>query len=127
MPNSKQLAGLIGPTLIAIGATEALNMDIYASQIAPVVYLNGTVLFVVGLALVRAHNRWTTDWRVLVTLTGWTALIVGLIRMIAPDAAQADRSILTYSILAVIVVLGVILTLASYGGRNSQAQTPRQT
>lgn len=127
MPNSKQLAGLIGPTLIALGATEALNLHIFASQIAPVVYLNGTMLFVAGLALVRAHNRWTKDWRVLVTLTGWTALIAGLIRMIAPDAPQADRSILTYSILAVIVVLGVIMTLAGCGSRNSQSQTPKQT
>ena len=127
MPNSKQLAGLIGPTLIALGATEALNLHIFASQIAPVVYLNGTMLFVAGLALARAHNRWTKDWRVLVTLTGWTALIAGLIRMIAPDAPQADRSILTYSILAVIVVLGVIMTLAGCGSRNSQSQTPKQT
>jgi len=127
MPNSKQLAGLIGPTLIALGATEALNLHIFASQIAPVVYLNGTMLFVAGLALVRAHNRWTKDWRVLVTLTGWTALIAGFIRMIAPDAPQADRSILTYSILAVIVVLGVILTLAGCGSRNSQSQAPKQT
>ena len=50
---SRQLAGLIGPTLVALGATEALNMHIFENQIAPVVYLNGTILFVVGLALVR--------------------------------------------------------------------------
>ena len=127
MPNSKQLAGLIGPTLIALGATEALNLDIFANQIAPVVYLNGTILFVAGFALVRAHNRWTRDWRALVTLTGWTALVVGLIRMIAPDAPQADQSILTYAILSVIVMLGAILTLASWGGGNNQPDTPEET
>jgi hypothetical protein len=45
---SKQLAGLIGPTLVALGATEALNIHIFENQIAAVIYLNGTILFVVG-------------------------------------------------------------------------------
>jgi hypothetical protein len=31
MKNSRQLAGLIGPTLIALGAAEALNMDMFAN------------------------------------------------------------------------------------------------
>jgi hypothetical protein len=35
--NSRQLAGLIGPTLIALGATEALNIHMFENQIAPVV------------------------------------------------------------------------------------------
>lgn len=28
-------------------------------------------MFVAGLAIVRAHNRWAPDWTVLVTLSGW--------------------------------------------------------
>jgi hypothetical protein len=74
MSTSRKLAGLIGPTMVAIGATEASNMDIFSNQIAPVVYLNGTVLFVAGLAIVRAHNLWTWRWPVMLTLTGWVAL-----------------------------------------------------
>lgn len=68
MADSRRLAGLIGPTLVVLGVTEAMDMDIFAAQTAPVVYLNGTVLFVAGLAVVRAHPRWVWGWPVLVTL-----------------------------------------------------------
>jgi hypothetical protein len=57
MTNSKQIAGLIGPTLIALGVTETVNLHISATNITPVIYLNGTILFVVGLAIVRARNQ----------------------------------------------------------------------
>ncbi len=59
MTNSKQIAGLIGPTLIALGVAETLNLHIWATNISSVIYLNDTILFVVGLAIVRAHNHWT--------------------------------------------------------------------
>ena len=71
MTDSRQLAGLIGPVLIALAATEAMNIKVFSSQIAPVVYLNGAILFVAGLAIVRAHNVWTWRWPIIVTLTGW--------------------------------------------------------
>ncbi len=51
MTDSKRMAGLVGPTMIAIGVTEAINMDVFATQFAPVVYLNGAILFVAGLAI----------------------------------------------------------------------------
>ena len=59
---SRELAGVVGPALVAIGVTEALNLHIFDTQIPQVVYLNGTILFVSGVALVRTHNRWTWNW-----------------------------------------------------------------
>jgi hypothetical protein len=104
-----------GPTLIVLGATEALNLNMFVAQIAPLVYLNGTILFVVGLALVRAHNRWTRNWPILITLTGWTLLLGGLYRMVAPEAPQAGADIPTYAMLAVIVLVGLFLSYKGYG------------
>ena len=118
MEDSKQLAGLIGPTLIALGATEALNLDMFASQMAPVVYLNGGILFVAGLALVRAHNRWVWNWPVLVTLTAWIVLFGGLYRMTAPGAPQAPQNGTSYVMFAVIAIVGAILTYQAYGARH---------
>jgi hypothetical protein len=112
--NSRQLARLIGPTLIAIGATEALNMHIFESQIAPLVYLNGTILFVVGLALIRAHNRWAWKWPTFITVTGWVLLMGGLFRMIAPEAPQAPANAMSYTIFAAIVVIGLFLSYKGY-------------
>ncbi|MEO6014635.1 MAG: hypothetical protein ABIQ30_13745 [Devosia sp.] len=80
--SSLHLAGLIGPTLLAISITWSMNMDIFAAQTAPVVYLNGTVLFVAGLAILRSHFRWRWNWTILVTLSGSAALLLGLYRMV---------------------------------------------
>ncbi|WP_224362902.1 hypothetical protein [Hyalangium versicolor] len=114
MENSRSLAGLLGPTLLALGLTEAFNMDIYAAQTAPVVYLNGTLLFVAGLAIVRAHNVWSFNWRCLVTVLGWLALALGLYRMVAPAAPQAGKELFTYGLLAILTGLGGLLTYMAY-------------
>src|SRR4051812_4098903 len=112
--NTKQLAGLIGPTLVAIGATEALNINIFENQIAPVVYLNGTILFIVGLALVRAHNRWAWRWPTFITVTGWVLLAGGLYRMIAPETPPATASVASYTMFSAIVLIGLFLTYKGY-------------
>lgn len=111
---SRQLAGLIGPGLLAVSATEALNMGIYVAQTAPVVYLNGTILFVAGLAIVRAHNCWQKGWILLVTLTGWVALGLGMLRMVFPTASQAGEGWATYLMLAILFIAGMILSIAAY-------------
>lgn len=114
MIDSRQLAALIGPTMIALGATEALNLDMFAGQIAPVVYLNGAILFVAGLALVRAHNRWIWAWPVLITLTGWVLLLEGMYRMIAPAAPQAPQNGASYVMFAVLALTGAFLSYEGY-------------
>lgn len=124
MTDSKQLAGLIGPTMVALGATEASNMEVFSNQIAPVVYLNGSILFVAGLAIVRAHNLWTWRWPVIMTLTGWVALFGGLWRMAAPNAPQAAENVLTYAMLAAIGAIGVILSVKAYGSKVFSAEEP---
>ena len=116
MTNSKRIAGLIGPTLIAVVISEALNFHIWAINIAPVTYLNGTLLFVAGLSIVRAHNRWTRDWPVMVTLAGWVAMLGGLYRMFAPEGPQAPQSTSTYVGMLVLFAMGVVLTFKAYGG-----------
>lgn len=123
---AEQLAGVIGPTLMALGVTEAINMGMFASQIAPLVYLNGTVLFVAGLVIVRAHNRWTWRWPVIITLVGWGALIVGLWRMAAPNAPQAPNSVITYVGLAAMTVIGGGLSVKAYGPRLFPAAKPAE-
>ena len=112
--NSKKLAGLVGPVLLAISVSEAVNMDIYVDQGAPVVYLNGALLFIAGLALVRAHNHWVLDWSVLVTIVAWSALALGLYRMLLPTGPQADVHLATYLMLGGIFVVGAILCWVAY-------------
>lgn len=91
MVNSKQLAGLIGPTLIVLSLSEAKNLHIWAHNNAPVTYLAGLLWFVAGLAVVRVHNHWRLGWALLITLSGWLALCIGLFRAFFPRRNAACR------------------------------------
>ena len=80
MKTSKTIAGLIGPTLVAIAASMLLNIGSFpalAEQVSrdpALIFVSGILLFVAGLAIVRVHNRWTDGWPVLVTVLGWLAV-----------------------------------------------------
>ena len=121
--DSKRIAGIVGPTIAAMVASEfpLVQPHLYDAQIPPVVYLSGVLMFVGGLAIVRAHNRWTRDWTVLVTLSGWFFLILGLVRMFAASsyirgAAMAD-SIVFMVLESILFLLGLFMTFKAYGRR----------
>jgi hypothetical protein len=112
--DTKYLAGLVGPTMIAIAVSEALNLHIFANIASSTVYLNGTLLFVAGLSIVRFHNRWTCEWPVLLTLVGWLALLLGLYRMFAPEAQQMVDNAAAYAALVLLFAVGCILAFKAY-------------
>ena len=120
MGNSKRIAALVGPTIMAMVISEfpLVQPHLYDAQIPPVVYLSGILMFVGGLAIVRAHNKWARDWTVLVTLSGWFFLALGLFRMFAAGRYQrssAQTSATLFMVLeGVLVVLGLIMTFQAY-------------
>jgi hypothetical protein len=114
MTDSKAIAQLAGPTLLALSASEALNLHIWAANLVQVTYLDGLVLFAAGLAIVRVHNFWPRGWPLLVTLVGWGSLALGLFRMFAPQARQGGPNAATHAILAILLGLGAFLTWKGY-------------
>lgn len=94
--------------------TEAINLDIWQTNSPPVTYLNGLLLFVGGLAIVRAHNRWLPAWPIVITLVGWSAIAFGLFRMFAPEAQQGGENLPTYALIGAILAVGVFLTIKAY-------------
>ena len=120
MPNSKRIAGLLGPTIVAMVVSEfpLVQPHLYDAQIPPVVYLSGVLMFVGGLAIVRAHNDWTRDWTVLVTLAGWFFLALGLLRMFAAGSYQrgsANTSATVFMVWeGILLIAGLILTFHAY-------------
>ena len=118
--NSKRIAALVGPTIVAMVASEfpLVQPHLYDAQIPPVVYLSGVLMFVGGLAIVRVHNRWMRDWTVLITLSGWFFLALGLFRMFAAGAYQrgsAQTSATLFMVLeGALFVLGLIMTFQGY-------------
>jgi uncharacterized membrane protein HdeD (DUF308 family) len=123
MTISKRFAKLIGPTIVALTMSEAMNLHTMLNNPAPIVlvYLNGTLLFIAGLAIVRDHNRWKCGWPVLVTLVGWLLILGGLIRMFAPVFAQQEAQHTTpvYVGLLIGLAAGVFLTFKAYGRDDS--------
>lgn len=120
MENSKRIAGLAGPTIIVTIASEfpLVQPHLYDRQIPPVVYLSGVLLFIAGLAIVRAHNRWARNWTILVTITGWAALALGIVRMFAASQYQRASSETGAPVLmaleAALLVLGIVMTFYAY-------------
>ena len=127
MTNSKKIAGMLGPVLVVLSISEALNLRLMMAEIGPtavhVIYLNGTLLFVAGLSIVRIHNYWVAGWPVLVTLMGWFMILSGLIRMFAPiggaelglDSQRPEQSIIViYAVLVVLLAIGVVLTFKAF-------------
>ncbi len=126
MTASKTIAGLLGPTLVALGLAMLLNlgsMPAIAAQIPrdpALIFVSGILLFVAGLAIVRAHNVWSGGWPVLVTVLGWVALVGGMARMFFPIrlagiAAQmgASRALLV-GVAIVFLPLGGFLCFKAY-------------
>ncbi len=126
MGNSKRIAGLLGPTIVAMVAAEfpLVQPHLYDAQIPPVVYLSGVLMFVAGLAIVRAHNLWQRDWTVLVTLSGWFFLVLGLFRMFAAGLYQrssGNASSTFFMVLeGILFLIGLIMTFKAYSRDESQ-------
>jgi hypothetical protein len=115
MENSKALAKVIGPSLCVMSLSEMVNLHIWTKAVPSVTYLNGIILFITGLYVIRIHNSWRTDWTILVTLTAWVGMALGLFRIFFPEAEQAGNSISTYVLLMFLFSVGLILTWKSYG------------
>jgi hypothetical protein len=124
MTTSKTIAGLIGPTFVAIGLSIGAQPALVerASGDAAFVLTSGVITLVAGLAIVRAHNRWSGGWPVLVTILGWLFLLGGLdgtlfpieLGAMAPGMAQHSGFIIGAAV--VLVALGGFLSLKSYRG-----------
>jgi NADPH:quinone reductase-like Zn-dependent oxidoreductase len=128
---SRRIAALLGPTIIVMIVAEfpLVQPHLYDAQIPPVVYLSGVLMFVAGLAIVRVHNQWRTDWTVLVTLSGWFALALGVVRMFGAGAYQHQAATIGAPIFiateSVLLVCGVVMTVEAYVRRDTAVGTTR--
>jgi hypothetical protein len=120
MGPSELIAGLLGPVLMAIGIASLSNrqsLEAMAGQMPsslPIVFLAGLLLLVAGLSIVRAHNVWAADWRILVTLAGWSAVSGGLVRMLIPEHSAAVAAAIVKNRPAVILAGSISLLLGGY-------------
>jgi hypothetical protein len=117
MAESRQVAGLVGPVLVAVTLSEILNPGVWDNVSAPETYQAGLLAFVAGLAIIRAHNRWKLGWPVVVTLVGWFGLVGGLGRMFATRLALqgAADPVVTMPLKIGLLLVGFYLCFKAYG------------
>ena len=78
----------------------------------------GFMCIVIGMILVENHNIWVKDWTVIVTITGWGALVKGILLLTAPDtmisagksAYKKNSQLISLSS----IVLGAVLTYYAF-------------
>lgn len=126
MQRSIYLAKLVGPVLLTIGIALVFNAQTYrymAEQFLvsyALIYLAGVIALVAGLALVNAHNLWTRDWRVVITILGWLSLIGGIVRILVPqEGAIVGTAIVAHNLWPVgpgivMILLGAWLSYEGY-------------
>ena len=124
MITSRQLAQIIGPALSVVTLSEMINWSIWESNIPSITFLNGALLFLAGISIIRVHNIWIRSWPVLLTLIAWLTLIVGLLRMFLPTIKQSGENFLTYQPLSVLCIVGLFLTLKGYCPLKNNSNKP---
>jgi hypothetical protein len=110
---------LVGPSIIVVTLSETINASIWATNIAPAVHMNGSLLFVAGLAIVRSHNIWVRGWPVLLTLVGWFSILLGTFRMFFPELFLKGVQSTGYAFILPtmgVLVIGIYLTFKAYAG-----------
>jgi hypothetical protein len=124
MTNSIFLARLIGPPALVIGI--ALLLRAGFAQMAEeflrspaLMFLAGIITLPAGLAVVLSHNVWAADWRTLITVLGWLAVVSGAVRILWPDRTAAlGRRLLRQPLalrLGAAIYIAVGLTLCLFG------------
>jgi hypothetical protein len=94
MTPSTFIARILGPLLIVMGLglllqTQAFRAMAQESLQSPaVIYFSGLITLAVGLAVLNVHNLWSRDWRVIITIFGWLAVIGGIFRLLATAFVQ---------------------------------------
>ncbi|MBK5210301.1 MAG: hypothetical protein JJE44_12490 [Flavobacteriaceae bacterium] len=77
------------------------------------------VAIVVGLLNILFHNIWEDDWRLIITIIGWTALFIGLSLFVFPKRTVLWLDYLNIKFVQVIYMLlffvGLFLLNMGYG------------
>lgn len=94
METSILLAKLVGPMMLVLGLFVVFNparMRRIGREFLDsdaLIFMSGVITLPVGLAIVVTHNVWAADWRALITLIGWIAVLAGTARLALPAAMK---------------------------------------
>ena len=126
MDTSIFLAKLVGPMMLVMGLFVVFNPERIRRvgreflDSEALIFMSGVITLPVGLAIVVTHNVWEANWRVLITLIGWIAVLAGIARLALPDAmktlgeAMLEKTFMTTVPGALMAIIGVYLSYHGY-------------
>ena len=130
MTSSTIIARLMGPVLLFMGIGAVIGLlskfpEGYIGVLRDMNNQSATVILgmfalLAGLAIVNLHNLWVSDWRVIITILGWLAIVRGALSLLFPnkmygvgEAILANRSG-TLIGAVIVILLGGILSWMGY-------------
>ena len=136
MTYSTLISRLMGPVLLFMGIGAVIGLlgkfpEAYIDVLREMNNQSATIILgmfalLAGLAIVNAHNLWVSDWRVIITILGWLAIVRGALSLLFPNKMYGIGEAILASrpgtmISAVIVlVLGGVLSWMGYRGSKSE-------
>ncbi len=105
------LAVLIRPKYLTKLFTEMRN--------EAAMFFLGIISFVIGLAMVLAHNIWIKNWQAIITILGWISLLKGLLIIFLPNLIEKltkkieNSPFLPYLLITMLFV-GLVITYLGF-------------
>ena len=90
METSQFIAQIIGLIYLALGIGLMLNPGYYKKVFETIIkdsstmFLSGFLALVLGMCVLRVHNIWISDWRVVITIVGWLSVLKGILLLVFP-------------------------------------------
>jgi uncharacterized membrane protein len=121
------LASLWGMVLIIVPLSMLINpkriKDFFSKmEDENSVYGCSIICFIIGTATVLLNNVWAYDWKTIVTILGWVAMIRGLLGLLWTEgvikfcAKIKDKDWISYVVLAALF-LGLIIVYFGFIGK----------
>ena len=82
------LVSVISTIAVLVRYKEHLAFEEETVKNPVLVYLSGFVFLVLGVLLVVSHSVWTLDWRIVITIMSWLVLLKGAGRIFFPNAVM---------------------------------------
>ena len=119
------IAKIIGIVYLSFGLGIIFSNRYYKKEIINLYDNASNILFigilasVIGLLIISYNNIWEWNWRVLITIYGWLALIEGILVLIFPRLVSWIKPVLKpkiidYVILPFAIILGLIFSFFGF-------------
>lgn len=119
------LAKVLGLYLLIMAIAMLVNGQRFRNMVNEVsgnalIFFSGIMALIIGILIVVSHNIWVTDWRVIITIIGWLALIKGIVRLLFPEFVMkkvrvfVENNTAYYIITIILLIVGIYLVYAGF-------------